>query len=706
MKEILYDKAGNYKIAGLDSRYFWIGLIIKLILAGTLASEFMTSLFAPFVNYFVSSGFENPYDYFMKHGKGNEFPYPPLMLWIMALPRIVFSPFFSVEYSSISNLDIFVYRIPLLLADFGILMVLLRWLKTSAKKVLIYYWLSPIFIYITYVHGQLDVIPIALLTISLYWLFKDKFILAAFFLGLAVCTKTNILIICPFILIYAARERKISYQKLSAGITLTLLVVVLVNVPYFYSEGFGKMVLQNTEQSKVFLASYSFSPHLMFYFIPAAYLCLLIRIGSFKFINKDLLLMFLAFSFGILTIFIPPMQGWYYWMLPFLIYFLIRQHERTVLLFSLLNVFYFLYFLVIPKSDYLSVFRLSFPAMTDINLYNFVLSKGGNPDVLVNIVFTLLQTTLLLVAYFIYRKGISINLLEKMKYQPFLLGIGGDSGAGKSTLTTGLEKIFGNYNLAVLRGDDMHKWERGNENWDKITHLNPKANDLHQDIQHASRLKRGERIYRKHYDHKVGKFTLPVQIRANKLVIFEGLHPFYLEKQAMLYDFKIFVKPDETLRRHWKVLRDMQTRGYTKEKVLEQLDSREADSQKYISEQAKYADIIVSFFSKNPIQNLGNAEENPRVALRLEVNQNFDMGPLLFAFSSCTSIKVEHNYEKEKQVIIFYGEVEKSVIERMAFDLVPELEDLGIYNSMWEDGYNGVLQLTMSYLMFQKINTD
>ena len=704
MKDILYDKGGNFKIAGLYSYYFWIGLIVKLILSCTLASGFMTTLFAPFVNYFVSGGFENPYQYFISHGNGNEFPYPPLMLYILSLPRIILSPLFTNEFAHVSNLDIFIYRIPVLLSDFIILLILLRWLKTNHKKVLLYYWMSPILLYINYIHGQLDAIPIALAMIGLYFLFKDKFVLAAAFITLAICTKTNIFIIFPFVLIYIYRENKIKASHIWKSVVVALSIIVLMYFPYVTNPAFIQMVLKNSEQSKIFLTSYVFSPHMYFYFIPAAFLCLLIRAASFRFMNKDLLLMFLAFSFSIITILIPPMQGWYYWILPFFIYFLIKQHEKSLLLFSLLNFFYFLYFLVIPKSDFLSVCKLSFPGIPDITFYQLVSNSGIDADFIVNIVFTLLQTTLVLVALYIYRKGISTNILEKIKYQPLLMGISGDSGSGKSTLTKSLLHIFGAENISILRGDDMHKWERGDENWKKFTHLNPKANDLHHDLIDTSKLKSGQKIYRKHYDHDVGKFTLPVTIKANKLIIYEGLHPFYLKKQTALFDFKIFIKPEESLRKHWKVIRDIAKRGYSKETVLQQMDHREIDSQKYIMVQEKYADMVISYYSTAPIKNLGDPEENLSISLRLEFDQNMNIEPLLYSLDAIGVLEIDHLYEDEKQIVLFSGDIFSEAIESVAFDTIPELEDLGIYNSQWEEGYKGVIQLAVCYLMFQKIN--
>ncbi|MBC7426020.1 MAG: hypothetical protein H7321_05745, partial [Bacteroidia bacterium] len=118
-KTIFYDKYGNAKLRGLNSGWFYGGLLLKTILGFTLASSYLTSYFAPFINYFVESGFSDPYIYFQQNGTGAEFPYPPLMLWIMATPRVIFSVFADNQFA-----QLIIYRLPLLAMDFVILTVL------------------------------------------------------------------------------------------------------------------------------------------------------------------------------------------------------------------------------------------------------------------------------------------------------------------------------------------------------------------------------------------------------------------------------------------------------------------------------------------------------------------------------------------------------------------------------------------------------
>ena len=61
-----------------------------------------------------------------------------------------------------------------------------------------------------------------------------------------------------------------------------------------------------------------------------------------------------------------------------------------------------------------------------------------------------------------------------------LINISGASGVGKTTISTIISLILSEpySNVLNICGDDLHKWERGDENWDKYTHLNPKDNNL------------------------------------------------------------------------------------------------------------------------------------------------------------------------------------------------------------------------------------
>ncbi len=696
MIPVLRDKQGNSKIPLAKSKLFWTGLLLKLLIAAFFASGFMEELFAPFGNHYIRN-FDDPYTYFIQNGSGNEFPYPPLMLWLFSLPRLILSPLIPIS-EQFNIADALIYRLPLLLADFAILLVLMRWLKNKTREVLIWYWLSPVLIYINYFHGQLDVIPMALLFSSLYFLFRNKWMLSFLFIGLAIGTKTNMLLVLPFYFIYLLKNSHAGFK--TAGISVLTLVstILIINLPFISSEGMIQMVYNNPVQQQIFDLYYQFNSSLRIYFIPSVYFILTLYYFSFKFVNRDQLILFLAFTFLALTLMIAPMQGWYYWIMPLLVYFIIRQGTRAKQLFVLLSLLYFIYFGLTDNSDYFSAFRFN----SDVSINS--ISNNGN-DKALNIAFTLLQTCLALCGLMVYKNGIDSNVQAKFLSQPYLIGIGGDSASGKSTLSNALESVFEKHNTSIIRGDDMHKWERGNENWNVYTHLDPKANKLHEDLEHAKNLKSGRSIQRRNYDHNTGRFTLPKFIKPNKLIIFEGLHSFYLSNQSAVYDLKIFMEPDENLRMWWKVKRDVAKRGYTPEAVLEQLKKREEDSAKYIRTQAAQADILAKYYPIQAVDPLDQATQ-PSIGLSIKISNDLNLDRMLERLGNCKTLKIEHHYLSEQQEILFTGNISGDEIDMLAGMLIPELEEIGVYNTIWKDDYEGLMQFISVYVIFEKLRSE
>ena len=127
----------------------------------------------------------------------DSFPYHGLMLYLLI-------PFASlVEFLGLGG---FLIKIPVLIADFSILIILLKILPNNENKVLFYYFLNPIIIYGTYVHSQLDIIPTTLLFASIYFLTVQKIRLSSFFFGMAVATKIHVIIAIPLIAFYLYKK--------------------------------------------------------------------------------------------------------------------------------------------------------------------------------------------------------------------------------------------------------------------------------------------------------------------------------------------------------------------------------------------------------------------------------------------------------------------------------------------------------------------
>jgi len=179
-----------------------------------------------------------------------------------------------------------------------------------------------------------------------------------------------------------------------------------------------------------------------------------------------------------------------------------------------------------------------------------------------------------------------------------IIAIAGDSGSGKTTLLNELSELFDKDSYLKLETDRYHKWERGNDNYLQFTHLNPKANNLEKMSKDVYNLKIGSEIYSVDYDHDTGKFTQEEKIESKNNVILCGLHTLYNKNVNEIIDLKIFMDTDRELIKKWKIKRDVEERGYSVEKVLKQLETREKDYEEYIKNQKDIADIIINFFEE------------------------------------------------------------------------------------------------------------
>jgi uridine kinase len=696
----LNSSPAQWKRVLFRSPFFWIISAVKLFAALYFASDYLTTLFVPFLDSFVNNPGGNPYNLFWMHGEIKSFPYPAFMLYTLAFPRFLLK-IIGFPHLGI-HAEIFIYRLPLFFADMGILLILCRWLREKTRLITYLYWGSPVLLYITYFHGQLDVLPVGLLFFAIFMLFREKLLLSAFILGLGISTKTNLLIVIPFLAVYLWQNIN-SLRAIIKYISVCLFMFVLINLPFLLSAGFQKIVLLNTEQNKIASAQLMFGAgHEAFYVIPAILIVLGALALQIRIHNRDVFLTFIGFSLGVFVLFIPPMQGWYYWVLPFFIYFFVQLRPGYLSLVFFLQLSYLLYFGLRPDSDFLILTKLNeSSALAAPTFYRILLGAGWNSTIFVDCSFTMLQTFLLLCCVAVYYRGIFLPQRFKLSSRPFLLGISGDSGSGKSTLSGTLRQLFTPRNLEVICGDDMHKWQRGHSRWKMFTHLDPRANELHDELVYLHAIRQNRTIWRRHYDHNTGNFTKELPIKPRPVMVWEGLHTFYLKPSRELFDLKVFLKPDHDLMTHRKVIRDMKNRNYSKEEVLGSIARRKEDSAKYITAQERYADIIVSFSSRSPISNIGDPTLMVKEWLQIKLSNSFFLDPLIEDLSTMLEGNIYHHFESDDwQTLELKATLSAEQIAELGERHVHGLREWGLYNPEWEDGWTGLLQLLLSYCIF------
>ncbi len=660
-------------------------LIVKIVLLACCSSDYLLLFFKPFISHFLGH-FDNPWNYFYQQPASIvEFPYHPLMLYMLSFF------YFPIHFFGITNtvLQVIFLKIPILLADLIIFLLMYRLYPTKKNLIIVSYFASPIVLYAAYLHSQLDLIPTMFLLLAIYLMRQEKYTWAAISLGLGLSTKLHLAAALPIILIYLFKNS--SKKQAVLFFLTTLFTYLLISSPYLFSTGFFHLVLQHPKQMLLFDVFTMVGPFKIYIPIFALMIFYGRFIGYAK-INHDLMDAFLSMTFLTLIIFIPPAPAWYIWILPFLTILLIKyhtQHPSFVLLYAALNSAYSVFFIFFYRYPVQGLYFLHYPITLTIP-----------HNSLCNVSFTILEAIACLLLYQLYKIGIRSNKIYN-KNQSLVIGISGDSGAGKSTIMNDLQQMLGKKST-LLEGDGDHRWERGDNNWKTFTHLDPKANYLHQQADTIAALKVGKPIYRVDYNHHTGKFDPARRIMSNDFIVLSGLHTFYLPKMRKTIDVKMYIEPHKNLQKHWKIIRDVKERGHSKEHILQQIEHRQHDTQKYIDPQKKFADIIISYQPINEFT-IGDPISIPQVMLDITLDSSIKLEQLVFTLMQ-ENITASWNYveDLQKQLLTLQQAPSQKLVRRLLEENLINKEELisPSYNLL--DGYRGFTQLIVLLVMSEK----
>lgn len=672
------------------------------------SSDYQDALFYPFVSQFLdgikncmiqrgASGFcswRNPYEYYYRNRMVSAFPYPPLMLYIESIFVLI------IRLFSIKDLFLvhFVMKLPVVLFDNLCAFVLWKLFPEKSKYIILLYYASPIIIYSGYMHGQLDIVPTAILLTAIYFLLqngKRSSVYFTLFLAAAVMTKQHTVAVIPILYLFYIKKR--GFKK-SFYSFIALAAVIVTGLLPFWSEGLIRGVLFNQEQNRIMNVYIDYDT---LKFIIPIFMILILYVRAFYLerLNKELLLNYCGIIFAVFLAFVAPMPGWYTWIVPFITILFINSGQdkyKNFILYLALNGSYLLYFTFFHHNG-----------LTDLYFCGTSLAyiKSEN-QILRNQTFTVMTGLLLYVIYQMYSLGIASNSLYKRGNIPFAIGISGDSGSGKTQMLYTLEQLFGKKNVLKIEGDGDHKWERGEEMWKFHTHLDPKANYLYRQANDIQMLKHGKSVYRVEYDHDTGAFSKPHKIRSRKVIIVCGLHSLYLPQMRKCLDMKIYMDTQECLRKLWKIRRDTAKRGYSDEKIMKQIENRMDDSRKYILPQKEYADMVICFFDANMEKETISKNYVPEISLKITLSSEIDLEPVIADLQD-NGVMVDHNYERDldKQTVVVNGSGLESASVRwhdIAQKNIPQLEELTMQNPKM-DNLRGVIALFILTEMSSKL---
>lgn len=678
-------------------------VVFKLLLMGLFSSDYQDLMFIPFVKCFLNGA--NPYQFYYDNELLPSFPYPPVMLFVECIG--------GVWVNTMEGIPVFVqnllFKLPILLADLLGLYYLLRISESKRKYIIVLYFLSPIVLYASYMHGQLDLIPTVFLVGAVYYLTRPgaaagritandwKFVV---FLTLAFASKFHIAAVFPlfFLFIYKKKGRKKAVIMTGLPILLTAVMVMP-----FWGSGFANMVLFNKEQNAIGFVYLSYGEtHLLL----SVLALLFIYFQAFRInqMNRDLLISMTGLLFSVFLIFVPAMPGWFIWIVPFFMLYLAGlkdNRSKMVMIYAAFHLLYLIYYVFFHRTRF-----------TDLSLLGRPLDciKYANSE-MEDIVFTLMTGVFFILVISMYLYGVNSNSYYRRRNRPFTIGIAGDSGAGKSRLLLMLGELLSKEHILNIEGDGDHKWERGDANWNEMTHLNPRANYLYRQAEDLRVLRGNNTVKRADYDHRTGTFTSKKKVIPKPYIVMCGLHSLYLPQMRQVLDMKIYLDTDETLRCYWKLNRDQGDRGHNKNAVMEQIAKRREDAEKYIHPQKQYADLIIRYYDayleKHPDMLDHTYEAVLSVEFVLDVSINAE--PVLALLQEHGVYSSLFYDDLLHQRIILEGndlKADAGVWQDIACAAIPQIEDLTGGNIVWESGINGAVQLMLLVVIGEIMKRD
>lgn len=296
----------------------------------------------------------------------------------------------------------------------------------------------------------------------------------------------------------------------------------------------------------------------------------------------------------------------------------------------------------------------------------------------------------------------------------FIIGVAGDSGSGKTTFVKGIHNMFGEDMVASFSLDDYHRYDRDERAKKKITALNPEANDLDSLYKDLVKLKKGETINKPVYDHSTGKFGKPVKFEPKPIIIIEGLMPFYTTQLRDIIDFKIFVDPERSIKRKWKIKRDVQDRGHKLEDVMPEIISREPEYKQYIDFEKIYAEVVIKIHPTKFVDVMGNSETvSIRLIQRLldipldGLNLSVDLSKMLQKSKKNFSLDFEGGdyYGYSTSMITMDGMIHEDILDELEERIIEFIGNVNgnIFTSEYSSATD-LTQLLIAWRFLEKID--
>lgn len=314
------------------TRLFLLLLACKFILRILFCSGDEKAIFK-FVTLWFESGLGNPWDYAVSvdpvfaNYHPPPFPYPPWMLYILAVPRgVTYLLGWQDElYSPLAGLPLSCFLVALDAICGAALVGIAARFGWSRRGQFWLFWgwhLSLVSLYATYLQTQFDIIPVCLTVLFFWAALARRYRAATLALLLAILTKSYPLLL---VVVYAAMvlaDDALDWRgRLRLGLEFIgfgLLLAAAAYLPFLGSAKFAKDVLENDEKLRVYFVTLRMGvDYLHVLVVPAWYVVTALLLFSSPAREPERLA---RFTYALLVPFVclmPPMPMWYLWAHPF-----------------------------------------------------------------------------------------------------------------------------------------------------------------------------------------------------------------------------------------------------------------------------------------------------------------------------------------------------------------------------------------------------
>jgi hypothetical protein len=310
---------------------------------------------------------------------------------------------FAATLQNIRTL-LFISKMPFLIFDFASAILLLHLVDDEKKSLLAFkVWiLNPFSVYITYLIGQFDIIPVFFIILALYLVKRQKVSWAILSLGIGGAFKfIAFFFILPIILICIKKNRTFFLKIKRASRLLAISVIPLIftlavsvltpiyyesanfAIPGYNLNGFFGKTLYNRGQpgnpmilgSFLYILDYSISLKTLpsfydvIYVLPTVFLLFLFAIAYWKDWTFDS--MWKALSLFLLAYYSTTLfhVQWFLWIQPFFALLIAENRERFLKLYLLLIPLYTVYCFYWSPTALALIGDLGLPSIRVVNLF-------------------------------------------------------------------------------------------------------------------------------------------------------------------------------------------------------------------------------------------------------------------------------------------------------------------------------------------------